>query len=186
MPAAHVYRASIVTFDAFCIMVHHRQAKVQTMQRPAPNRIPWPPIIYLLAVAIGLVLHLAYPLPWLPGRAADWAQVFGALLGLAALAIDLITVSNFRHFQTTVLPHRAASKLITTGPFAWSRNPIYVANTLLILAAGLYFGKLWLVLLAPLAAFTTQKLAIEREELHLAELFGAEWRAYAAKVRRWI
>ena len=80
-------------------------------------------------------------------------------------------------------PTVAASNLITTGPFAWSRNPIYVGNTVLVIAAGLLFGKLWLILLAPVAAYVTQKLAIEREEKHLAAKFGKEWQDYAARVR---
>ncbi len=71
-------------------------------------------------------------------------------------------------------------------PFSKSRNPIYVANTLLVLGAGLLFGILWLVIAALLAAFATQKLAIEREERHLAARFGPDWRAYAAQTPRWL
>jgi protein-S-isoprenylcysteine O-methyltransferase Ste14 len=156
------------------------------MQNDRPNRIPWPPIIYLSAVILGLIVDVNYPLPWVEGPIAFTLQILGAGLAIGALIMDVVTVKTFHAHQTTILPHKGASNLITTGPFAWSRNPIYLGNTLLVLGAGLYFGKWWLVILAPLAAFVTQKLAIEREEKHLAQKFGTEWTSYAAKVRRWI
>jgi protein-S-isoprenylcysteine O-methyltransferase Ste14 len=156
------------------------------MSEDRPNRIPWPPIIYLGTVLVGLIVDVNFSLPWLSGPIATLLQVLGVLIGLGALFLDVMTVQLFRDHKTTILPHKSASNLITTGPFAWSRNPIYVGNTLLVLAVGLYFGKLWLIILAPVAAFITQKLAIEREEKHLAKLFGTEWQTYAAKVRRWL
>jgi protein-S-isoprenylcysteine O-methyltransferase Ste14 len=55
-----------------------------------------------------------------------------------------------------------------------------------VLGAGIYFGNWWLVGLALVAAVITQKLAIEREERHMAAKFGDEWVAYTQKVRRWI
>ena len=156
------------------------------MPQDRPNHIPWPPIIYLATVIVGLIAQVNYPLPWVLGWQATVLQYLGAILGIGAIAIDLIAVQTFSDHKTSILPHRGASNLITSGPFAWSRNPIYVGNTLLVLGAGLFFGKWWLVILAPVAALITQKLAIEREEKHLAEKFGSAWEAYKSKVRRWI
>ncbi len=155
------------------------------MHNDRPNRLPWPPMIYLAAVAIGLVVDVNFPLPWVTGPFTTVLQVMGAVVGLGALILDVVTVKTFRDHQTTILPHKGATNLITSGPFAWSRNPIYLGNTLLVLGVGLYFGKLWLVILAPIAAFITQKLAIEREEQHLQAKFGVAWMEYASKVRRW-
>jgi protein-S-isoprenylcysteine O-methyltransferase Ste14 len=151
-----------------------------------PNRIPWPPIIYLTAVLVGLVVDVNFPLPWISGWTATALQWLGAVMGLGALLLDVAAVQMFRDHQTSILPHRAAKNLITTGPFSRSRNPVYVGNTVLMIAVGLFFGKLWLLILAPIAAFITQKLAIEREERHLAAKFGKEWEDYAARVRRWL
>ena len=67
-----------------------------------------------------------------------------------------------------------------------SRNPIYVANTLLVAGAGLLFGMVWLVIAALAAAVLTQKLAIEREERHLAARFGQAGTDYAARTPRWL
>ena len=79
-----------------------------------------------------------------------------------------------------------ATALITDGPFAKSRNPIYTGNTLLVTGAGLLFGLMWLVAAGLIAAFVTQKLAIEREERHLEGRFGVAWKAYAARTPRWL
>jgi protein-S-isoprenylcysteine O-methyltransferase Ste14 len=112
-------------------------------------------------------------------------MVLGLFMLAAAIAIELATALTFRRHKTTILPHRAATRLITSGPFAWSRNPIYLANTMLLIGVGLAFGIGWLVLTAPFAAGLTLLLAIKREERHLAQQFGDDWKAYAARTGRW-
>ena len=57
---------------------------------------------------------------------------------------------------------------------------------MLVAGAGLLFGIAWLVIAAIVAAFLTQKLAIEREERHLAARFGQAWADYAARTPRWL
>jgi protein-S-isoprenylcysteine O-methyltransferase Ste14 len=152
---------------------------------PAPNKIPWPPLIYLGAAAAGLALHWTVPLPWPTGALGAVLMVLGLFMLAAAIAIELATALTFRRHKTTILPHRAATRLITSGPFAWSRNPIYLANTMLLIGVGLAFGIGWLVLTAPFAAGLTLLLAIKREERHLAQQFGDDWKAYAARTGRW-
>lgn len=151
-----------------------------------PNRIPWPPIIYIAAAALALLLHHFVPLPWTGGFLRYPIAAIGLCFICAAIALEIVTALTFRRHRTTILPHRAATALITDGPFAKSRNPIYTGNTMLLLGAGLLTGIAWLVIAAPLAALTVQKLAIEREERHLAARFGAEWQAYAARTPRWL
>ncbi len=151
-----------------------------------PNRIPWPPIIYIAAAVAGIALHWLYPLPW-PGGGA---RVILAVIGLCALctgvALEIVTVLTFRRHRTTILPNKGATALITDGPFARSRNPIYTGNTMLLIGAGLLFGILWLLAAALIAAVFTQKLAIEREERHLESRFGQAWKTYAARTPRWL
>jgi protein-S-isoprenylcysteine O-methyltransferase Ste14 len=153
------------------------------MENDRPNAIPWPPMIYLGAAIVGVLAQRLIPLPWFGG---ELVKVLGAALAVAAIALDLATFAAFRKHKTTILPHRGATTLITTGPFAWSRNPIYLSNTALVFGAGLFFGNLWLVVMTFVAAVITQKLAIEREEKHLSAKFGAAWEGYAARVRRWV
>jgi protein-S-isoprenylcysteine O-methyltransferase Ste14 len=89
-----------------------------------------------------------------------------------------------RH-RANILPHRAATALVTSGPFALSRNPIYLGNTLLMTGAALLFGSLWLLAAALAAAVLVWALAIRREEVHLAAQFGDAWTEYTQRTRRW-
>ena len=105
---------------------------------------------------------------------------------MRAIALDVTAALAFRRHRTTILPHRGATALVTDGPFAKSRNPIYVANTLLVSGAGLLFGVGWLVLAGLAGAVLTQKLAIEREERHLAARFGGPGRTMRRGRPRWL
>jgi protein-S-isoprenylcysteine O-methyltransferase Ste14 len=146
----------------------------------APNTIPWPPILYTAAAAAAWAVNLVVPLP-LPD-----AKLVGGLVIILALMIDVWAAVTFRRHRTTILPNRAASRLITSGPFRLSRNPIYVANTLLVVGLGIYLHNGWMVLLAFAATYAVQKLAIEREERHLAQMFGTAWEAYVKVTPRWV
>jgi protein-S-isoprenylcysteine O-methyltransferase Ste14 len=149
-----------------------------------PNKIPWPPIIYANAALIALLLQWKFPLPWVTDSRQPMFQLAGLVLMAFALAIEFATGTALHKKNTTILPHRPASTLVTDGPYAWSRNPIYFANTILIAGAGLLFGAGWLILAAPIAAALTSQLAVKREEKHLEHKFGEAWRQYAARVPR--
>ena len=140
--------------------------------RERPNSIPWPPILFAGAALVALGLQALVPLPWPDGAWRAALAMAGLFLVAAGLALDLATMLAFRHHRTTVLPHRGATRLITDGPFRFSRNPIYVGNTLLVAGAGLAFGVAWLIPAALAGAFATSRLAIAREEQHLALRFG--------------
>ncbi len=151
-----------------------------------PNRFPWPPLIYLAAFAVSIGLHLLYPLPYIGPPLSHILFATGWLLLLGVVAIDVSAIRALRRAKTTVMPHRGSEHLVTTGPFSFTRNPIYLANTMLVFGAGLIAGISWFIPLGIFAAFLTQKLAIEREERHLEVRFGKKYRDYAKRVRRWI
>jgi len=151
-----------------------------------PNTLPWPPIVYIAAVAAAIVLHWLLPLPWIPRPLSELLFAVGWLVVGAALAVEFSAMRTMARAKTTIMPHRGSDHLVTSGPFSFTRNPIYLGNTMLMIGIGLIAGIVWFVLLAPVAAFVTQKLAIEREEQHLEIRFGKKYRDYAKKVRRWI
>lgn len=150
-----------------------------------PNNVPWPPLLFGGAAAIALLLHWRAPLPFPPPPMATLLEVLGVGLILCALLIDGIAFLAFRRHQTTILPHKRAENLITTGIYAWSRNPIYLANFMLVAGAGLALGIWALVVAAPVALLATWKLAVQREEQHLAKRFGPAWESYARTTGRW-
>ncbi len=143
-------------------------------------------MLFIAAAMAGLCLHWLIPLPWAAGNLREVLLLAGALLVAAAVALEVAAAVTFRKARTTILPHRAASHLITTGPFRFTRNPIYVGNTMLVAGVGLVFGVVWLLVAATLAAIAVHHLAVLREERHLADRFGEEWRQYAEAVPRWV
>lgn len=151
-----------------------------------PSHVPWPPMIFLAAIVIAVVLHIVYPLPFIGSPLSDLLFAVGWLLIAAVVAIDFTAIRTLRRANTTVMPHRASEHLVTSGPFAISRNPIYLANTLLMVGIGLVAQVTWFLPLALLAAYLTGKLAIEGEERHLATRFGKKYLDYKKRVRRWI
>ena len=151
-----------------------------------PNTLPWPPLVYVGTAALAVLVHFLWPLPWLPFTGAEFLFAVGWLVVVLAIAMDVSAMRTMTRARTTILPHKGSEHLVTSGPFSFTRNPIYLGNTMLMIGAGLITGIAWLILFAPVAAFITQKLAIEREERHLELRFGKKYRDYTKKVRRWI
>jgi protein-S-isoprenylcysteine O-methyltransferase Ste14 len=153
-----------------------------------PNRIPWPPIIYAGIVVAAIILQYVFPPDVFPsGLALPLAvRLIGAAAMVAGIALDVSAMVTMHRHHANIQPHRAATALVTAGPFALSRNPIYLGNTLLIAGAGLAFQALWLVPMAILGAWLVSRLAIRREEAHLAARFGGAWAVYAQRTPRWL
>jgi len=143
-------------------------------------------VIYVAAIAVAAVLAYVVPLPWLPPPTSDILFAVGCLLVVGALAMDIAAMRTLSRHKTTVMPNKASAHLVTDGPFGFTRNPIYLGNTMLTIGIGLINGSLWFLPAALVAAFATQKLAIEREERHLDARFGKRYRDYCKRVRRWI
>ncbi|WOI53915.1 isoprenylcysteine carboxylmethyltransferase family protein [Parvularcula sp. LCG005] len=146
-----------------------------------PSRLPWPPMLVVVALLIGFGMQRLSPLPPPP------VPVYvGGLLVALGIGIDLWVFWLFRQRKTNIMPTKPAEALVTTGPFSWSRNPIYLANVLIIVGF-IFVGQSWWFLIgASLFVVLVTELQIKKEEAHLAEKFGMEWQAYAAKTRRWI
>ena len=151
-----------------------------------PNSVPWPPIIFLAAIVVSVSLNAFYPLPWFAQPLSGIFSAIGWLMIAAFVVLNISAIRVMRRAGTAVRPDRGTDHLVTEGPFSFTRNPLYLAGTTLVLGIGLVSGIVWFLLLAVLAAFAVQKLAIEREERHLQARFGKTYVDYAERVRRWI
>jgi protein-S-isoprenylcysteine O-methyltransferase Ste14 len=149
-----------------------------------PTAVPWPPLLIAAVVVIGWLAGRLYPLRW-PGLDDLAARLVGYALGAAGIALMVWALVTLHRAGTTFEPHRGADKLVTDGPFAWRRNPIYLAHVLILLGLAQLTYNLWFAILAPAYALAVFWLAILPEERHLEERFGEEYRAYAARTRRW-
>jgi protein-S-isoprenylcysteine O-methyltransferase Ste14 len=154
-----------------------------SVENDSPNVVPWPPIIVLLAVVASMAMSRLWPL-----ASIEWGglTVLGAALIVAGLGLDLSAIMTMRRANTNIMPNRAADLLVTTGPFRFSRNPIYLGNTVLLLGIGLTLGNYWFDVFALVAAWLVDQLAIRREERHLSSRFGAAWDDYASRTPRWL
>lgn len=153
-----------------------------------PATLVLPPLPYALALYAAWRLQAAghgLPLPGASAYAAIYSGLGAALIS-AGLALFAWTLWVFWRHRTTVNPYRAASALVTRGPFAWSRNPIYVGDWLIYAGVMLWLGTAWPVLFAPLVWAIIRYGVIRHEEAHLAALFGDDYTAYRARVRRWL
>ena len=103
----------------------------------------------------------------------------------AGIMLDIWAMATMARARTNILPHRAADKLVTSGPFAHMRNPMYVGNTIATFGLALALQNGWLLIATPLAAITVHKLAVVREQVHLRDKFGQAWTDYAGKVKAW-
>ncbi len=154
------------------------------MRNPAvrPRTLVPPPLVYALALyaAWWLQQHhaLSLNLPW-----ADFIGWGLITIGLAGFGWALAAIWGNR---TTVNPYKAASNLVTHGPFAHSRNPIYVSDWFVYLGVTSLLGTAWPLLLAPLVWGVMRYGVITHEEAHLLAKFGEEYRVYCSQVRRWL
>ena len=143
-----------------------------------------PPAPYAAALVGGWWLDrhvLALPLDWgLATRPLGWL-----LAGIGLLLFGWTLLTFWRH-RTTVNPYKAASSLCTGGPFRFSRNPIYVGDGFLLGGVSLLLETFWPLLFAPLIWALLRYGVIRHEETHLEEKFGDAYRAYRARVRRWL
>ncbi|MGI9515279.1 MAG: methyltransferase family protein [Anderseniella sp.] len=150
------------------------------MADKSPNTLPWPPMIFGGLVVAGLLLQQVQPIE-LPAT-----LVWPGYAALAAgIMLDIWAMTTMARAHTNILPHRAADRLVTSGPFALMRNPIYVGNTIATFGLGLTLLNGWLLIATPLAALATHYLAVVREQIHLQEKFGRTWSDYAGNVKAW-
>jgi protein-S-isoprenylcysteine O-methyltransferase Ste14 len=95
------------------------------------------------------------------------------------------SIFEFWRAEANIRPDRAATTLITSGPFAIWRNPIYMADAMLLAGLAQVTLNIWFVPAAALFAMAVYTLAILPEEAHLEARFGDAYRDYIAHSRRW-
>ncbi|MBV2134184.1 isoprenylcysteine carboxylmethyltransferase family protein [Pseudomonas sp. MAP12] len=145
---------------------------------------PPPLVVVLLA---GLMWQLARHLPF-GGFAFALQRPLAGLVALAGLGLMAAAAWTMLRARTTVNPLKPerATQLVTGGVFARSRNPIYLGDALILVALVLVFGNWLNFLLLPLFVGFIGRFQIAPEERALQRLFGDEYRAYCARVRRWL
>ncbi|HME71854.1 MAG TPA: isoprenylcysteine carboxylmethyltransferase family protein [Myxococcota bacterium] len=142
-----------------------------------------PPFVYLVALLIGVGLDLVRSSRWLPAELGAWV---GVPIMIAALALFFSSIRRFKAAGTPVPGNKPATAIVQSGPYRFSRNPIYLAFSLLLLGVACALNSLWLLGTLAAAMSVMSFVVIPREERFLERRFGAEYLDYKAKVRRWL
>lgn len=141
-----------------------------------------PPIWFLISLLLVFLIGAILPAPDLSGFYPGWIPLLISLIGIGLI---FWTISRLRKHQTAIHPRDKPSTLITSGPFRFSRNPVYAGMALIIFAVALAQGALAGFLVVPLFALWIDRRFVRKEEENLVEAFGDEAREYIKRTRRW-
>ncbi len=136
-----------------------------------------------LALHIGAAWVLALVSPAVFG---GFGQVLGPVLLALGAAIMAAAVGQMALARTTVIPRRNPSALVTGGLFAWSRNPIYLADVAVLLAAIFWWDVPLALPLVPVFMLLLRERFIRDEEARLRTAFGGSFDEWSSRVRRWL
>jgi protein-S-isoprenylcysteine O-methyltransferase Ste14 len=148
-----------------------------------PAVITHPPVLFVGALLTGAALDWLIPLPMLAPTAG---RVPGIALVVVGLILALWCIGLFHRAGTNAPTHLAATALVTDGPYRFSRNPMYLAMTVLSIGVALWANSAWMLgLLIP--TFVLLNIGvIGPEERYLEAKFGDAYRQYRGRVRRWL
>jgi protein-S-isoprenylcysteine O-methyltransferase Ste14 len=143
-----------------------------------------PPLAWGLAVVAGLALNWLVPLPFLPAALpAVWLGAVVFVLALALFAWAIVTMTRAGSNVPTSLP---ATTIVDSGPYRFTRNPIYASMFLGLIGLAIAFDNPWLLLMLAPFALVIRYGVVAREEAYLERKFGDVYRGYRSRVRRWL
>lgn len=148
-------------------------------------RIP-PPLLFVATFLAGAGLQRLAPLGTAPANLATAAGFAGFGLIAAALLLMLSSVGMFLGSRTTLIPFGNASRLIASGPYRITRNPMYLGLVLLYVGVAGVLGEPWTLILLPLPVLLIHRIVIPFEEARMRQIFGDTFASYCDRVRRWI
>lgn len=160
-----------------------RESENRQMRKGGPNPgLLRPPIVFLSAILLGIALNRAWPIHFLPEN-LGW---LGPLVTLCAALLFLLSYREFRAAETSVRGSERSTTIVRTGPYRFSRNPIYLSFILLLLGLSGWLNNLWLLVTLVPAVGIMAGVVIPREERFLERNFHDQYAKYRAEVRRWL
>jgi protein-S-isoprenylcysteine O-methyltransferase Ste14 len=145
-----------------------------------------PPLLFAGALVLGCLLSWLFPIGPGLGAANGRALAVGATFVVLGLALGVYAVWEFRRHGTSVVPGDPATAMVESGPYRYTRNPIYIGFVLLYFGLAVMLTSEWMLLLLLPVLIVLQRGVVEREEAYLSEKFGEAYRKYQARVPRWL
>lgn len=156
------------------------ESQQSTKGGPLPGLLR-PPIIFLAAILLGIALNRSWPIPFL----SSTLRLLGPVLIVCAVFLFLLSFRELRRSGTSVRGSERSTAIVQTGPYGFSRNPIYLSFILLVLGLSVWLNNLWLLVTLIPAVGCIALVVIPREERFLEREFKEEYSSYQARVRRW-
>jgi protein-S-isoprenylcysteine O-methyltransferase Ste14 len=147
--------------------------------------IALPPLIFLGFLAAAAVLEAVVPFPVLAAHAFP-RYLAGAALAAAGFVMIVMGTRRFQAAGTNVPPNLPTTALVVDGIYRRTRNPLYLGMILVYLGLGVDAGSFWAIGLVVPLLWVINTGVIAREERYLERKFGDAYRAYKARVRRWV
>lgn len=142
-----------------------------------------PPVVVLAGLVLGWWLQRHWPQPFPDELVLEWLG-----WGLVFLALGLLgwSAGLFRKAETAINPYKTTTKLVGSGPYRLTRNPMYLGFVLLMAGIGFAQPNPWqFIMIVPVGVFLRYGV-IAREESYLEGKFGDDYRQYKQSVRRWL
>lgn len=152
-------------------------------ERDRAGVVVLPPFLYGGAFVLALLLQWLRPFPIAAHAATLWP---GIVLSVLAIGIAIVARRTMEAAGTNVNPLLPTTAIVTSGPFRFSRNPLYVTLTLLFIGLTLAFDTWWGVILLLPVLVIMHAGVILREERYLQRKFGAPYQEYRSRVRRYL
>lgn len=147
-----------------------------------PSVLAKPPLIFFVFIGISFLFKRIYPAELWQGP----ARAAGLPLAISGFTLMFISARLFLKSETNINPFQPALKLVTTGPYRFSRNPMYIGLSMIYAGLAIVWSNPWMLLsLAPLL-FVIYFGVIVPEEIYLGKKFGNEYFEYKKSVRRWV
>ena len=142
-----------------------------------------PPVLLLIHIFASFLLNWLLPLPFAFPRMLVW---IGYALIIIGLGLPFSAASRIMKAHTTLDPHGSVTEIVTSGPYRFSRNPIYLGFVCLLIGFPFIFSSYWGLILSPVLIVLLYRLVIQYEEAYLEKKFGETYSSYKSRVRRWL
>ncbi len=143
-------------------------------------------VVFGAPLLAGIGMQLAAPLALPQGPIRQGSIPAGVALIAAGLWVLVLARRELARFGQPTDPGQPTSRLVTTGVFAMTRNPLYLAAVVALAGVGLTLDALWVLVTLPVSIVVCLYVLIFPEERYLAAKFGAEYAEYSASVNRWL
>lgn len=142
-----------------------------------------PPLFLLLSIFIGMAFQNILTLQFIAAPLRYW---IGGILVTFSIGVNIYCAWLFRKEHTAIEPWKTTSKIMTSGPYHWSRNPMYFCFLVFGIGMGILLNNFWIIMMQFLLFWVLKIVVIQREEKYLEHKFPKKYPTYKHNVRRWI